>query len=111
MKKIIKSLLVFITASALFISCSTKSSIVGKWEETDGEVQTLEFFKDGTVSAIERRMTLAGKYSFVDDDRIKVELGGIGSLAGPMILRVSLSNGELRLTDTRGKTSTYKRAN
>jgi len=114
MKHIAKSLLVVLTAIALFVSCSAKSSILGKWQEfgaKTGDNETLEFFKDGTVSLVSKRMTLAGKYSFVDDDRIKLELGGIGALAGPVIMRVSISGGELRLTDTKGEISTYRRAN
>jgi hypothetical protein len=114
MKHIAKSLLVIITAIALFVSCSTKSSIVGKWQEfgaDNGDNETLEFFKDGTVSDVSQRMTLAGKYSFVEDDRLKLEFGGIGALAGPMIMHVSISGGELDLTDQKGKVSKYNRVN
>jgi hypothetical protein len=110
MKHIAKNLLVVFTAIALFVSCSAKSSIVGKWQEIGGDNETLEFFKDGTVSAVAKRMTLAGKYSFVDDDHLKLELGGVGALAGPLIMRVSISGGELRLTDPKGELSTYQRA-
>ena len=75
-----------------------------------GGTEAFEFFKDGTLSVADKGMSLAGKYSFVDDTRIKLELGGIGALAGPQIATVSISGGELSLTDQKGKVSRYKRA-
>jgi hypothetical protein len=104
----IGTLFATIVALALLVSCSAKSSIVGKWQEIGGD-ETLEFFKDGTISAVSKGMTLGGKYSFVEDNRMKLELGGIGALAGPMIITVSISGGEMSLTDPKGKVSRYKK--
>ncbi len=104
----IGTLFATIVALALLVSCSDKSSIVGKWQGTGGD-ETLEFFKDGTVSAVSKGMPLGGNYSFVESDRIKMEFGGIGALAGPMIMTISFSGGDLSLTDPTGKSSRYKR--
>jgi hypothetical protein len=88
----IGTLFATIVALALLVSCSGGSSIVGKWQEIGGD-ETLEFFKDGTISASSKEMALGGKYSFVEVDRMKVELGGVGALAGPMIMTVAISGG------------------
>lgn len=102
---------VVVAAATLLVSCSSKSSIVGKWQEIGSDDRTMEFFKDGTISDISGDgMSLGGKYSFVDDDRIKVELDGIAALRGSMIFRVSISGGELSLTDPEGKILKYRSA-
>jgi len=128
MKNIFRNLLVFITAAALFVSCSTKSSIVGKWDavgadmEAGAYLKTLEFFEDGTITVTWPGLDTAGKrsfveevgkYSFVEDDRsIKLELGSLAAaLIGPVIMRVSISGSELSLTDAQGKLTKYNRVN
>jgi hypothetical protein len=106
----IGTLFATIVALALLVSCSGGSSIVGMWQEFGGD-ETLDFFKDGTISAASasKEMALGGKYSFVEVDRMKVELGGVGALAGPMIMTVAISGGELSLTNPTGKVSRYKK--
>jgi hypothetical protein len=124
MKNLITNLIVFISVAALFTSCSTKSSIVGKWEEIGGERKTMEYLKDGTISAtfkhgtkspilpdrtLDGDMTFVGKYSFVESDRVKVEFSGaIGAATGPMIIRISISGDELTETMD-GEVAKYKR--
>jgi hypothetical protein len=54
-------------------------------------------------------LPLSGKYTFVDRNRIKVELGGLGALPGPQVYTYSVSGDELTLTDAEGKESRYRR--
>ena len=117
MKNTIRSMLVAVTAIALLISCSTaKSSIVGKWQEIGGIINdeaSLEFFKDGNFSSTSKGAadSLEGKYSFIEDGRIKMEFSGIAeALYGGVIYRVSISGGEMSLTDSDGKLSKFSRA-
>src|SRR5215813_12455888 len=116
MKKIIASLVV-ISVAALLISCSQKSSssadspIVGKWQQMGGDSGIFEFFKDGTVRAISGTISASGKYSFLETDRMKIELSGVGVGVppGPLLVRVSMSGDDLSLTDEKGEVSKYKR--
>jgi hypothetical protein len=110
MKQIAKSLLLVLTAIALFVSCSAKSPIVGKWQEVGGDNETVEFFKGGKASLVSHGKTLAAKYSLADDGRLQLELAGIGETARPVTILASISGGELRLTDPTGKLSTYQRS-
>lgn len=89
-------------------ACSGQKNIVGKWQDVQG-TESMEFFKDGTVTAKAGGMSLGGKYSFVDDERIKIELGGMGALAGPTIAKVAISGNELTLTDENDKPTKYRR--
>lgn len=98
-------------AASHFSSCSKpENAIVGKWQEVDG-TENAEFFKDGTVSLVDNGMSLAGNYKFIENDRLRVDLGGVGALIGPMIFKVEVSRNELTLTDSKGKVTTYRRAN
>lgn len=92
------------------VSCSAKpeDTIVGKWSEVEG-TETLEFFKDGTISLVSRGMPMGGSYKFVDTDRMKWELGGMGALTGPIIVTVSISGNVLTLTMPNGNVGKYKR--
>jgi len=96
---------------ALLSSCAAKpeDALVVKWKEVGG-TETMEFFKDGTVSIVDEGMSMAGSYRFVDKDRVKVELGGLGALMGPVVARVSISGEDLSWTMPDGKVSKYKRA-
>ena len=93
------------------VSCSSKpeNAILGKWKEID-KTETIEFFKDGTVSVVDKGMSMGGNYKFIDDDHLRLELGGLGALAGPMVFTVSVSKNELTLTNPQGKVSKYRRA-
>ena len=125
MNNLTKYLLILCAVVFLFVSCSKRSSIIGKWqlqvdlqgqklsEKEMAELETYrikyEFFKEGTFTMSLLGTPNVGKYSFVEDDIIKIELGGMGSWAGPMLMRVSKSGKELSLTDPQGKVSTYER--
>ena len=110
MKKEISLLILLILSVVMLSACIQKpeAAINGKWE---CGTETIEFFKDGTVIIDSEKdsMSMGGKYKFVDDDRIRIDLGGLGALAGPIIYKVSISKDELILTDRDGKASKYKR--
>lgn len=78
---------------------------MGKTESTE----SIEFFKDGTVSVVDKGMSMGGSYRFVDDNRIRIELGGLGALVGPMVYRISISRGELTMTSPDGDFLRYQR--
>jgi len=95
---------------SLLVSCSSKpeNDIVGKWSEIGGK-ETIEFFKDGTVSVFSEGIAMGGSFRFFEKDRIKLEFGGLGALAGPILAKVSIKGDELTLTMPDGDVSKYKR--
>jgi|GEM_PF-814407 len=97
---------------ASLASCSSKpeDAIVGKWSEIDG-TETLEFFKDGTVSVVDKGTTRTGDYRFIEKDRMRLQLGGLGILAGPIdvVAKVSISKDELTLTLAGGDVGKYRK--
>ncbi len=104
----------FVLLSAVLmlqISCTSsglEKEIIGKWVEIDGS-EKMEFFKDGTIMVTESSLNMSGKYSFLEKNRIKVELGGLGMLAGPQIAAIEISNEQLTITEPNGKKSVYRR--
>ena len=95
---------------ALVYSCSSKpeDAIVGKWEKIEG-TETMEFFKDGTVNVVDKGMIMGGSYKFIDKDRIRLEMRGLGALMGPIVAKVSILGGELIFTWPDGKVSKYSK--
>jgi len=87
---------------------STEKAIIGKWKEVDS-TETIEFFKDGTVTVIDKGMSMSGNYKFVGKNRIKMELGGLGALMGPIVSKISISGNELSMTMPDGKIERYQR--
>ena len=90
--------LVILCGLLQLIGCSGQRGIVGKWQQTNG-TETMEFLKDGTF-VVENggRPMGGGKYFVVDDNRIKIEPGGLQSLAGPMLTKYVISGKDLTLT-------------
>lgn len=105
-------LLVITLILSLLASCSSKpeDTIVGKWSEIGG-TEKMELFKDGTITIMvaDKGMNLGGKYTFVEKDRIKVEMGGLGALIGPFVATVSISGDELTWTMPDGEFSKYRK--
>ena len=71
---------------------SPKDAIVGTWYEAGGD-ESMQFYKDGTITIEDSGKSIAGNYTFLDDDTIRVELGGIGALAGPLVIGVAIDGG------------------
>lgn len=99
----------------LLLLCATayaakpEQLIIGKWQETGGS-EIAEFFKDGTVIFQEGSASQIGRFSFLDENRIKLEVGGMAGLAGPLIFGVSVARSELVITTPDGKSTSYSRS-
>ena len=89
-------------------SSNPEDAIVGKWKEI-GKTEVIEFFEEGTVSSTNKGISLTGKYSFIEKNRVKLEFGGVGALAGPKIRTVSIDGDVLTLTDSTGDEDKYQR--
>ena len=98
-------LLVFCTAPG---SAAPKNTdlIVGKWDP--GMNAVIEYKKDGTMSISVGKDKIDGKYKFLDEDTIEIELPGKN---GPRTnkLKVAIKDDELTTTDPDGKTTRLKR--
>lgn len=105
------NLLAVVLILSLLVSCSSnpENAIVDKWSQIGG-TETLEFFKDGKVSLVDKGMTMGGSYKFVEKDRINVEFGGLGAFVGPFGANVSINGDELTFTLLYGDVLKYKRA-
>lgn len=101
--------ILFILTSVVSCSSKPEDKVLGKWKAKDSK-ETMEFFKDGTVSAVSNGLSLGGSYKFLDKDQIKMEFGGIGALAGPIVMKVDFaSNDEVTLTEPNGNVTKYSR--
>ena len=87
---------------------STEEAILGEWGESGG-TEVVKFFEDGTISIEESNEDMVGNYTFVDEDTIRVELGGLGALAGPMVIGVTIDGDSLVLTMPDDRAETYTR--
>ncbi len=106
MKRVTVILEVLILVGLVGCGKSKEKTIVGKWKEVGG-TQTIEFFKDGTVTVVDKgEPTLPGDYRFLDDNRIRMNL----ALFGPIIAEVSSSRDEITLTNPFGEVEKYRRA-
>ena len=99
-------LLVLLSLSACVPGLRT--AIVGKWQEVDG-TETIEFIRGGTVMILDEGRSISGAYEFVDKNRIKVEFGGLYSLAGAQVCTVSVTGNHMMLVMPDGDKSTYRR--
>ena len=109
--------ILLIVAATLLPSCAPpapsapplQNALVGKWRQEDGNRETLEFFKDGTVTAVKRdsdgTVELVGTYAAVADDRVKFEYKG----RDPFLATTAITGDKLKLTYADEKYGHYKR--
>jgi hypothetical protein len=106
-------IVVVILAVAVTAGCADESKlrrkIVGKWIETDGKIK-MELFKDGTITLVVQAgpfegISNAGKYTFIDKDRVKVEWSG----GGAWVAEVSISGDEMTWTRVDGVVLKFRR--
>ena len=99
-----------------------QKAVLGKWKEIESS-ETIEFFKNGTVSYVLKGGSLEGTYEvvgmiggveqsadqLVGFGEIRVDFHGIGPLALPAIGKVSSSGDELVLTLSNGRAGNFKK--
>jgi len=73
-----------------------KKAILGKWNIIGGR-ETIEFFEDGTIILDSKEGSLVGDYRFLDENRIRIDLGGIAAMAGSQVARISKVNDRITL--------------
>lgn len=109
MKKVMVVLGLIVLVGLSGCGKSAKKTIIGRWKEVGG-TQTIEFFKDGTVTVVDKgEPPLTGDYRFIDENRIRMDLKGLGELLGPVIAEISASKDEITLTAPDGKIEKYRK--
>jgi uncharacterized protein (TIGR03066 family) len=107
------ALLLLAGSTPLFAADKPKDLILGKWEMSrDKQKISLEFAKDGILKVRltndDKNTDVEGKYKFVDDDNMEVELVYMGDTKKEK-LKVVVTKEELTTTDGAGKKETFKR--
>jgi hypothetical protein len=89
-----RSFALFVLIGGLLASCSHSNSIVGKWQTPgDQSAMVWEFADNGGVT----QGTIRGKYTFGDNQRLKIETPFATS-----VYQMELEGNRLTLTDSRG---------
>lgn len=80
--------------------------IVGKWDI--GMETVMEYRKDGTLSMVIGKIVVNGRYKFINDDTMEVEIT-LGDQTKKNQLKVSIKDDELTTTEANGKSNKLKR--
>jgi hypothetical protein len=94
-----------VIAVILLCGCAaqTDRGINGRWADAEDNLDTIEFFADGTVEIVSRPgnplkdpapQSLVGSYSVLDEGRVRIEAAGHSSIA-----RYAINAGELMLIE------------
>ena len=92
----------------LVAACKAGPAIVGKWEDEDGS--TVQFYEEGTVTISEGAEIIAGEYTILNNNTLRIDFGGLYSLAGPLVLEYHVSGKHMSLVDPSGEVSELTRA-
>jgi hypothetical protein len=104
----IQYLLIILCLVFALASCAgnPRDLIVGKWQKVDGS-DMIEFYQNGTLNikgtAGLFKKSGTGTYKFIDDGRVKLEMGGSG-----IEVKITVSKEELTLTDPEGTVLKYR---
>ena len=101
--------LVCVVLTAVACSKSIEGAVLGKWKEIDG-TETVELFKDGTINVVDGGLTMGGKYTHLEDSKLKLELDGLGALMGPIVVSIEIDGDKLLWTMPDGDATEYIRA-
>lgn len=95
-------------STVFLVSCSKyPKELLGKWHNETVKKETLIFYKDGSLEAIEDKETEAGNYTLIDKNTIKV---GVGGLTASKIATYSFDKeGFLVLTEPNGNAEKFKK--
>lgn len=94
------SIIALVSLVFLGTACKSAPKIVGTWEGENGS--SLEFFKDGTFVAKGGLLPISGDYSVLDNQQLRMDMGGLWGIAGPQVLGYRVSGKTLTLTDSLG---------
>jgi len=97
--------------AALLGSClaGPRSAVLGQWKEIGG-TEVIEFFRDGTITILDQSgASMGGSYKWIEGNKMRIELSGLGALMGPMVATVTVSGGELTLAMQNGEVWKYNR--
>ena len=100
---------IFLFAVLLSLASCSKSehsAIVGRWHEV-GTAGLVAFHEDSTVEITLGGSQLSGKYSFITDGKLKLELSGKGAVLGPRVYLFTLAGDKMTLTDVDGQKTEY----
>jgi len=87
----------------------SRSAVLGQWKEVSG-TEVIEFFRDGTITILDQSgASMGGNYKWIEGNRMRIELSGLGALMGPMVATVTVSGSELRLAMQNGEVWKYRR--
>jgi hypothetical protein len=103
-------LVCILVSTSLLTSCSKPQHppIIGRWHEA-GTAGVIAFHEDGTVEMSIGSEGISGKYSFITDGKLKLELVGKRSALGPIVYLLTLRGDKLSLTDVAGEKTDYLR--
>jgi len=99
-------LLVLLLACAAVAAPKNAELIVGKWDI--GMDTVMVYRKDGTLSMVIGTIVVNGKYKFISDDTMEVEIT-LGDKTKKNQLKVAIQGDELTTTEANGKTNKLKR--
>lgn len=107
MKTLLTSLFAIFLSLSLLTGCSSKKTLVGKWQGKGGQI---EFTKDKKMLITMGGVTVNGSYSVVDDTHFKmvVDMGGGNKQDKTFGYAV---NGDTLTTDDSGVKEEMKRVN
>ena len=102
---------IFAAFALILTSCSKpeQPAVVGRWHEV-GTTTVGAFHEDGTVELSTGGSEVSGKYSFITDGKIKIELSGKGAALGPRVYQFTVSGDKMTWIDVDGQKSEYLRA-
>lgn len=87
--KMLSNLLIIFTSMIFVFGCSssTKEQIIGKWQ-TSEKGDSIEYLQDGTVTVSSNGESVKGKWSVLDDGRIRFETSEEGK---PVVFNYKVS--------------------
>ena len=102
--------LAFIWSFVLLASCAPKpeQEILGKWHEVGG-TEMIIFFEGGIVNIEDDGEIITGSYEFVGANELQLEISGLAELAGPVMVKGSMSEQALTFTWPDGTIYNYTR--
>ncbi len=95
------------------LSCSTSSTLIGRWQDTNQKNGYIEFLKDGRLILDDGNNIITGNYEIMSNNYIKISFDGFTGafvrLFSGDTARFQISGNTLTL-QYGGQSSTYKRS-